>query len=478
MKFLRKILLLTWVACNAAHSFSNIGSTECSGLFLLRTSDKQLSAKQCGVHDALTIQNLSVYGDFRHVVYQGRYSDKWQLRGENTLDIATVGIESRFKYITLGIDINNLPFIKSNLTIHHPDSLFSITTNIARGSFDLGRLHWFSENKDDLVSEISADWETHILYRSISAEFNPGIHHFGISGTYLQSSPKNPDKEYYIRDSIRVLLAHGEYSVMLGKGSLGLDYTFVDADVFLYGIFHQETSRKRFMYIPLEAQLHLLQAYWDYGALKTNLNFVYISGKIEANQDRFFETLAPNRALPTSVLKSLSFSFLQKIFRIDADIEAIGIWGGPSYQWHIGHRYSINPSIGIDGYFVQGTLDVDKQIETLLLLTYNKEHEIYQRELKSAGCIASLGLELRHEGSVTISLDYGLTQLIPVYTTYKEFLPDENPIQDPDGNTSPDAGDPNAPKSPNQKKSGDLSTKKGAAFRNGFATHLKLSVGF
>lgn len=490
MKFSVKILLIIGVANIAAHSFSNAGFADCSGLFLLHMSDKQFSARQCGVHDSFEAENLKIYGDLRHITYQGRYSEKtdhWDAKGFNSLDIATVGFENRFKYITLGVDVSSLPFIKSTLAVHRSDSLFRIGTSIGRGVIDFGNIKWFSEDYSDIVPEISVDWESHLFYRNLSAEFNPGIHHVGISGTYLQSSPRNPSKEYYVRDSINILLVHGEYGATLGKNHLQLGYSFADANARLYGIFQQEESRKRFMYLPLEARLHLIQAGWEYGSLNTNLNYAHLTGKLSANQDRFYESLAPNRALPTSVLKSLSFSFLQKLFRIDADLDASGIFGGALYQWHFGKKYSINPSAGLEAYYASGTLDIDKKIETLILVTYNEQHEIYTRELKSAGGIASLGLELRREGRVSIALDYGIAQLIPVYISYKEFLPDDNASSDSGNGNSGKGGSGKGSSSgsknssdqqDSKKKSGDLETEKGAAFRNGFATHLAIKILF
>ena len=489
MKFSVKTLLILGVANIAAHSFSNVGFADCSGLFLLHMSDKQFSARQCGVHDSFEAENLKVYGNLRHITYQGRYSEKtdhWDAKGFNSLEIASVGFENRFKYITLGVDVSSLPFIKSTLAVHRSDSLFRVGTSIGRGVVNLGDIKWTSEDYSNIVPEISVSWESHLFYRNISAEFNPGIHHVGVSGTYLQSTPRNPNKDYYIRDSINVLLVRGEYGATLGKNHLQLGYSFADANARLYGIFQQEESRKRFMYVPLEARLHLIQAGWNRGGLNTNLNYAHVSGELKANQDRFYETLAPNRALPSSVLKSLSFSFLQKMFRIDADLDADGIFGGAMYQWHFGKKYSINPSAGLEAYYASGTLDVDKKIETLILVTYNTQHEIYTRKLKSAGGIASLGLELRREGRISIALDYGIAQLIPVYISYKEFLPDDTKADNnsEDNNSGNGGGKGNSSKSndssqqESKKKSGDLETEKGAAFRNGFATHLGIKILF
>ena len=119
-------------------------------------SDKQFSARQCGVHDSFEAENLKVYGDLRHITYQGRYSEKkehWDAKGINSLDIANVGFESRFKYITLGVDVSSLPFIKSTLAIHRSDSLFRVGTSIGRGVLDLGNIKWYSEDYSSIVPD-------------------------------------------------------------------------------------------------------------------------------------------------------------------------------------------------------------------------------------------------------------------------------------------------------------------------------------
>ena len=63
---------------------------------MLHTSDKQFSARQCGINDQLEVQNLKIYGDLRHITYQGRYTDQWDVKGFNSLDIASIGFESEF----------------------------------------------------------------------------------------------------------------------------------------------------------------------------------------------------------------------------------------------------------------------------------------------------------------------------------------------------------------------------------------------
>lgn len=459
---------------------SNAGLANCGGLFFLHTDDKHLAVKYCNVNDSLGLENIGVYGGFQHIAVRGRYSESWDLIGTNTLNIANAGVEGKFKYISLGVDVSDLPYVLSKLSIYRPDSLFRISTRIGRGVLDIGELHWYSEFEDDIVHELAADWESHFLYREISAEAKVGRHRVGVSGKFLQTSPENPDKEYYIRDSIHISAIGFNYGLSLGKNNIVAGYTFADADATLYGILHQGKSYKRFLYMPIEARLHHAYATWNRKVLKTDLHFVNLSGSTEKNPDRFYETLAPNRALPSSILKALSFTFLQKQFRVDTDIDVYGIIGGGSYQWVFGNKYAIAPRIDLHGFYVSGEADIHKVTETTFLFTYKSETDHFNRKLNIGGCLLSLGTELRRRGMANVSLDYGITQLIPFFVNYSETWPSD-PGEGGSGQGGPGgggSGEGTNEEPASDKRSGGLETENWELFRNGFAIHLGLSIRF
>lgn len=458
---------------------SNAGLANCGGLFFLHTDDKHLAVKQCSVTDSLGLDNIGVYGGYRHIDVRGRYSESWDLIGTNELDIANVGVEGRFKYISLGVDISNLPYVFSSLSIYHPDSLFRLSTRIGRGTLDIGEIRWFSEFEDDIVHELAAEWESHFLYREVSAEARIGRQRVGVSGKILQTSPENPEKEYYIRDSIDIVAIGFNYGISIGKNDFAAGYTFADADATLYGILHKETSYKRFLYLPIEAHLHHIYASWNRKPLHTDLHFVHLSGSTEKNPDRFYETLAPNRALPTSILKALSFTFLQKQFRVDTDIDVYGIIGGGSYKWVFGNKYAIAPHVDLHGFYAAGEADIHKKIETTILFSYRSETEHFTRNLNIAGSLLSLGMELRRRGSANIALEYGVTQLIPFFVNYRETWPSDVAEGEPgQGGQGGGSGQSTNEEPASDKRSGDLETQSWELFRNGFATHLGISIRF
>lgn len=459
---------------------SNAGLANCGGLFFLHTDDKHLAVKYCSVTDSLGLDNIGVYGGFRHIAVRGRYSESWDLIGTDELDIANAGVEGKFKYISLGVNVSNLPLVLSSLSIYRPDSLFRFSTRIGRGTLDIGEIRWFSEHEDDIVHELTATWESHFLYREVSAEAKIGRQRVGLSGKFLQTTPENPEKEYYIRDSINIAALEFNYGISIGRNDFAAGYAFADADATLYGIFHKETSYKRFLYLPIEARLHHVYASWDHKPLRTDLHFVHLSGSTEKNPDRFFETLAPNRALPTSILKALSFVFLQKQFRVDTDINVHGIFGGGSYKWVFGNKYAIAPHVDLHGFYAAGEADIHKKTETTLLFTYRSETAHFTRNLNIAGCFLSLGTELRRRGNANIALEYGVTQLIPFFVNYSETWPSDVGESEP-GQSGPGgggSGQSNNEEPASDKRSGDLEAESWDLFRNGFATHLGISIRF
>lgn len=470
------MFMLLAISTSAAETYSNKSSVDCGGLFLLHTSDKQFSVRECSERASIEVKNLTLYGSLAHYRIMGRYSDKWDIKGTNELKFGSVGFESRFKYTSLGVDVSSLPFIRSRIDIHHPDSLFYVGATIAKGDPEIGNIRWISENKRDFVHEISVDWQTHFLYKGLNVGSKIRDQQFHVTAGLLQTNPENPDKEYYVRDSVQAILLGGNYRTALGKDTLEAQYAFADADVYLFGIMQQGPSRKRFMYVPLEAQLHFAEAKWKRQNMQAHLNFIYVNGDMESNPDRFFETLAPNRALPTSVLKALSFSFLQKDFRIDTDLDAMGIFGGFAYQWPIGHKFIFTPKVNIDGYYAQGKADIRQKTETKVIISTKSYIDEYTRKISSFGSVLTLGSELAF--GKNCSIVYNMAQLIPFYINYKEVRPgkkhEANKEDDHDKSGTSEKS-PQKDFRPQDHVTGEVPNKASAAFRNGFATNLSIN---
>ena len=479
MKSANKIFLALGFAVNAALAMSNTGLADCGGLFLLHLSDKQFSAKSCSIKDSLTVDNYKVYGSFEHFAIQGRYTDEWSIKGRNRQNIASAGFEGNYKYLSFDVNISSSPFVRATLTAHPKDSLFKVNATFAGGAIDMGKMRWIPDHKTEMVGTISVDWTSHVLYGSLSAEYNINAHHVNLSGTYLKTIPHNPDKEYYVRDSAGAIILNAKYGHDFSNSRLDAGYTFANADITLYGIYQNEGSRKRFMFMPLDATLHSFYAKWEREQVRTRLEYVHLAGRLSSNPNRFYETLAPNRALPASVIMGLSFSFLQKTFRVDADLSTSAILGGGSYRWNFGKRYTITPTAGLDFFGIKGDLDIDKKTETTRLATINTYKEKTFRELSAIGTILSLECEIRKNGPISLALVYGVSQIIPFYINYKDQ--NSNKSTEPGDGTGPSQQHGSSPTDSQGGKDKAGSLEGGLSdllFRNGFATHLGISVRF
>ena len=484
----KKMLIALGFAYTAALATSNTGLADCGGLFLLHMSDKQFSAKACSVRDSFEVENFKVNGAFYHTAIQGRYTDKWNIKGLSRSNIVSAGFETHYKFLTLDATVNSLPMVASTLSAHREDSLFRVNAGFAIGSIDLGNISWIPDKSTEMVGTISVDWESHFLYRHLSAESKFKKHYINLSLAHLKTTPHNPDKNYYIRDSLSAIILGTQYKYDFGSSQLEAGYSFADADMTLYGIYHNEESRKRFMYTPIDATLHLAYAKWDYDALKTHLGYAYLSGKLKSNPNRFYETLAPNRALSASVIKGLSFAFLQKAFRIDASLNAFGILGGATYHWTLGNRYQFEPNVGLDFFGTSGDINIDTKTETTKAFgTSNSYYESKVRKLNSVGNILSLGCRMHRKGTVNISLDYGITQIIPFYIDYRDLNANEKQEEQQSSSTNNGSGGKGSNKGNSKKTEKEVSKDKSGAlkrnasallFRNGFATHLGVSVKF
>ena len=439
----------------------NIGLADCGGLFLLHQNDKQFSIKSCSIRDSLTVSNFELYGAFHHVAVHGRYTDGWSIKGLSRINVASAGFESRYKYITLGVLVNTFPMITSNISLHSKDSLFRANASISRGSIHLAELSWIPNKQTEMVGTIPIDWVSHVLYRHLSAESNFGNNYVNLSLNKIQTTPRNSEKEHYIRDSVNVLALNAKYRHDFGMSRLDASYLFVNADATLYGIFHSENSRKRFLYAPLEAALHMGLIQWEWEKLQIRLAYAHLSGTLKSNPNRFYETLAPNRILTSSAIQGLSFAFLQKVFRVDADLNAYGFLGGFSKQWHFKTRYEIVLSTGLDFYDASGEIKIKKDAETTKVMgARNAYSQNFHKELSSFGSVVSLGFEIRKKGRVELSLDYGISQVIPFDIEYKDLNKERDGSQESNRSSS---------------KGESVSS---LLFRNGFATRLGMNAKF
>ena len=130
----------------------------------------------------------------------------------------------------------------------------------------------------------------------------------------------------------------------------------------IFGNTWRDNSTKRFMFVPLDVSLHYGSIQWEKETFGLDARGIKADIHMERNKKRFFETFAPNRLLPVSIMQTLSFSFLQKNFLVDADIDlsAVTLGGHFNPQFNITTHTKVSPRIDLHGYHTYDEIEVDK----------------------------------------------------------------------------------------------------------------------
>lgn len=413
------------------------------------------------------VENTQIQAHLVHESHKIRWSDGWDLSlirkrpfddGADIDDVLDGGVDFRsdYRYLTVEAGIETGPWISAGLTLHAADSLFFAGSRIARGNLNFGTVLWKSNQDNENIPDISAPWESDILQKGFSLGSRFGRQEIGVDVNHTQSTPHNRDQEYYIRDSIDIWKVDARYR----NGNAEFGYTFTNADATLYGIRHQDDSRKRFLYVPLESRFHFVEyvqhdilgsstaggmnAAGRQGAGGVNaagsqdagtLDLRIFAGHGELNLsndgERFHETLAPNRALRSSLIQVLSFSFLQQNYCIDADLDASAEAIGFTYRKPIvfGSAQSsakgaaqgsakdvaggvvLVPNISANIYYAEGSADIKQVSETTKFIGVSARTKYFAWDANSFGTLLGLGLDMNFG---PVELNIAAHQILPI----------------------------------------------------------------
>ena len=442
---------------------STKGLAHCGGLFLFENDSKDISGTFCQIADTTHAGKYSAFASFTHYKVKGLWEDGWNLSLNSNYTVGSAGFNADFRNIGFGISASSLPSFTSSITVHAKDSSLYARASLERGNIELAKVRWESENEKDEVHLISATWETDYLRRGFAVGGFQGNNSANISLNQFKTTPHLQHSEHFLKDSSEVWIWDAEYAHLFNQSKFDFYYAGISTDIHLFGNTYRENSTKRFMYLPLEGIMHYGDIRWDNSlwgvqarGLKTNI-------QMNRSTKRLHETLAPNRLLPVSLSQTLSFSFLQKNYLIDTDLDiAAATFGGhirPSFKATT--HTTIVPKFELHGYYTYDEFVLDKTSEATTLIAYRANDEHWKWSFESYGAIAGLGLSIErtfNESQPRIAFEWDATQIIP----FKTDLHEHNKA----------------------KKTKDTDTKNSAGvessgiFKNGFASHLGISVKF
>lgn len=455
-------LLLLYGIPSAWHSN---GLADYGGLFIIDQSDKSFSASYYQLTDSVEHENILVYAKYQYFQYDASWVDFWTLSLNQKQHIGNVRAQSRFRYLSLGIYASTLPWLASSFGIHTPDSSFFADTKIGKGEPTIAKMTWDpeeGEEKSDLVSKIQGNWKSNLFNKSVGVGGIYRNHFLYGKISRLQSMPKNQEETYYIRDSVDIYTTQLRYQLTLNKAFFNLEYFHLKSDACLVGIHKEEQDAKRFLYLPLNSSLNLLmfsleQTHWFFrGGL---VNF-YLD--IEKDNRRFYESLAPNRLLSASVSQALSFSFLQKTYRLYGSVEGTAVLAGLAYYWDFPiEKWTLTPKLGSDFFWATANVKMKVKSATTKMVISIEELEEFYWDLESFGTNANLSITLKAPHS-RFYVQAKASQIIPFYFRNEKkhfFIPLEEPSE----------------KTLMEKPEGSFSMK---PFHNGFTYQMQMGASF
>lgn len=266
------------------------------------------------------------------------------------------------------------------------------------------------------------------------------------------------------------------------------------ADMNAFGLLQEKNSVKRFFFLPAGLDINTVKADFQHlfgsnpqtaSAFSARAMFLDIKLALLWDNRRFYETLAPNRALTSSIIKTLSFSVYNRSFRIYGTAEADVFDAGFGYEWNKKiSRFRIKPYIFTDFFYAQADVDLRNRNETSNMHYSEHTTDTLLWEIDVAGSLVNLGVSFETPKHIFAALN--IYQIIPFHFNLETPFHKKKETPPPDQPIEPDQPlpDPNQP-IPDQPEQGTSKKGKSAikellsgAFRNGFAINAQIGLRF
>lgn len=420
----------------------------CEGLFLLDTKSINAYIWRIGTGVEFIKDDFNFTAKISKNKAHLRYSDGWIATLERELYLAEIYAKRDYKFLTFDFYISKPYALNTKLTLHTKDSLFYAYTGIGRIKRKTNNIIWESENDSDMLHKIKGD-ETSVY---VKKEFGVGVKNFfkvhsaNMNVQLAYSEPRN-SSDYYVRDSINFIATNLNYKFALNKHLFFATYSYANANANFFGIHKNENSKKRFMYLPAKANVHYLNAKYNYKDFGVNAHALIVDLDIKKDPKRFHESLAPIRIIPNTFLQVLSLSFFQKNYRISANAHAKYFAFGQEYAHKFKH---ITPKITLNGFYANALANIERVSETVKFASVNKKYETFHYSLKSIGLLPTLQASI-NIGAITFNAH--ASQIIPLYVDKEKDAKSQN-------------------------NSNSTSAQKAKPFTNGFAASASLILNF
>ncbi len=496
-----KTLSIILLASSFCGAWSTQGLAECSGLFVLDQKNQKIQARSCSVGDSTRVENISVVAGYTHVgfdLYKNHIGkDKlysWTIKSSKSEDIGYAAIQADFRYLDFRIDVYSFPFFIASTNWYMPDSIVFAGASMGQGEFSLLDFSWVSASDMSVIPNINASFEDKPHYKQFDIGTKWHEHTLRFDFVYGGTDPSTDESGYVFSDSSHFWTTATRYTYSGSSNKASLLYSYVMADVNAFGLLQEKNSVKRFFFLPAGLDINTVKADFQHlfgsnpqtaSAFSARAMFLDIKLALLWDNRRFYETLAPNRALTSSIIKTLSFSVYNRSFRIYGTAEADVFDAGFGYEWNKKiSRFRIKPYIFTDFFYAQADVDLRNRNETSNMLYSEHTTDTLLWEIDVAGSLVNLGVSFETPKHIFAALN--IYQIIPFHFNLETPFHKKKETPPPDQPIEPDQPfpDPNQP-IPDQPEQGTSKKGKSAikellsgAFRNGFAINAQIGLRF
>lgn len=474
----------------AGFAWNTQGLVNCNGLFVLDQKDRKFRTMGCIVEDSTHVKNWDVqagYGNFdldarwKYIGINEFYT--WTVNFKKHMDLGYASVRADYRHLNFRLDVSSLPYYVASTNWYTLDSVLFAGASYGRGELDLLDIKWVSASKLSIIPKIEGKFKDKFHFSRFSAGSRTDEHTINVGYTLGATDPDVSRKGYVFSDSSRFWEIEPSYTYQKGPNEFSLLYSYLNADLNFFGLLREGKSEKRFFFLPVGVDMNLLKADFRHSTGETPERTSAFSARailmelelaLIYDDRRFYETLAPNRGLTSSIIKTLSFSVYNRSFRLYGDADVKLADAGAGYEWDKGiGSWRIKPSFFVDMFYTHAEADLRKRTETTNALYAEHFTDTLSWDVSVVGAVASAGVSLESGRRFFTKLD--VSQIVPFYFSKEQYPPENAPAPPPEGQPSTE---PSGPVTSEESDNVSNVNRFFKLFRNGFAINAQIGVKF
>lgn len=398
---LQKILVffLTFAALVSAE-WKETGMARCSGLFLLNKSNASANVFGCQILDSVRTSVLDVDAKLRD--YNAKASwmyNGWKIKPEWTVPEAEIGTRGKFRHLVLEASVaGNGEHLRglAESAIQTADSLAYIGTRFGGGSVGTITAKWTMLHPNGMLDTMDLEYETRYRTKGVFIGSKIFNHTAEVNWDFFHTRRAPFDDVHYaIRDSSEGFLGRFHYGYHASEGTFQFlaFWAHLNSEFFL--LRSEEDNVKRFGYLELKGNLEGANLSYENRKWDLQAGAFFLQLEVPRHAEKFFETLAPNRALDYSLLQVLSSSFYKINYRMYGDLSGFlsHVKIKRTFEFTPG-EFHLHPAIGADFFYVQGELDGAQENVTTSFIFSKVSKKTFEGNLKTFGVIANIAFAI------------------------------------------------------------------------------------